>query len=50
MVSISLPGITCWRNPLAQRVCPFPVFLRPFKRDVPIKSRFLVRPQLLTRV
>src|SRR4029450_9066106 len=50
MTFISLPGITCWGYPLSQRVCSFPVFLRPFKHDVPAYHRFLRRPQLLTRV
>jgi hypothetical protein len=50
MAFISLPGITVWGNLYSQRVCPSPVFLRLVQRDVPAKSRFLVRPRLLTRL
>jgi hypothetical protein len=51
MASISLPGITCWGKPLSQRVCPFPVYPRPFTRFCPRgPSTPLRRPQQLTRV
>jgi hypothetical protein len=50
MAFISLPRIPCWGNPYSQRVRPSPVFLRLIQRDVPIKSRFLGRPRLLTRL
>jgi hypothetical protein len=49
MVFTSLLEITCWGNPYLQRVCPSPVFLRLVQRAIPVKSRFLVRPRLLTR-
>ena len=32
------------------RAWPSPRFQRPVQRDVPVTSRFLVRPQLLTRL
>ena len=50
MAFISLPGIPWCSNPSAQRVSPSPVFLRLIQRDVPVTSRFLVRPRLLTRL
>jgi hypothetical protein len=50
MAFISLPGIPCWGNPDSQRVCPAPIFLRLIQRDVPVTSRFLGRPRLLTRL
>jgi hypothetical protein len=49
MTFINLPEITCWGNPYSQRVCPSLIFQRLIQCDVPVKSRFLGRPRLLTR-
>ena len=50
MAFVSLPGITCRGKPYSQRVYPSPIFLRLVQRDFPTTSRFLGRPQLLTRI
>jgi hypothetical protein len=49
MVSLSLPEITRWDNLSSRRVYPSPIFQRLVQCDVPVSSRFLGRPQLLTR-
>ena len=36
-------------DPMRPRVCPAPIFQRLVPCDVPVSSRFLGRPQLLTR-
>ena len=60
MVSLSLPRIRRWGNLhmlcetpsayLLRMAWPSPFFPRRVLHDVPVKSRFLWRPRLLTRV
>jgi hypothetical protein len=66
MASISLPRIRRWgnlsvptqapsdhlrpRGEVCQRAWSSPFFPHPVQQEVPSKSRFLVRPQLLTRM